>query len=90
LASLGYAAFEKDGHLVVGLANPDVADKAVAIDVSGTRSGPGVSGFALTQVSSFDASGLIRQSTNLATSRCPMTVTLPAGSGIVLDMVKRN
>jgi hypothetical protein len=90
MASLGYAAFEKDGLFIVGLANPGDSDKVVAIDVSGARSDRALGGVAVTQVSSFDESGLIRQSTDLVKSRCPITVTIPGGSGIVLDMVKRN
>jgi hypothetical protein len=90
LASIGYAAFEKDGRITVGLANPDDSGKVVAIDFSGTRSDPAPEGIKLAEVSSFDASGLIRQTTTLVKSHCPVTITLPSGSGVVLEMVSRH
>ncbi len=79
--ALGYAAFRSGRHVYVGLSNPARTSAAtVALDLS--RLGP----FNIVHAASFLPTRAVEQDASMRPGTCPLTVSIPSGTGMVLDI----
>lgn len=78
--SPGYAAFRSGSRTYVGLSNPSSGSPVtIALDMS--RAGA----YSLVHAASFMPGRAVEQDTKIRPGSCPLTVTIPSGTGTVLD-----
>jgi hypothetical protein len=80
MTSLGYAAFRDGRTLYVGLSNPASSQVTVALDLSRIGS------FTVVHAASFLPTRTTEQDTAVHSSTCPLTVTVPSGTGAMFDI----
>jgi len=80
MTSLGYAAFRSGRGIYVGLSN--AAQTAMTVDLDLTRLGP----YSVTHAASFAPDRAVEQDMSMRARECHLIVTIPSGTGTVLDI----
>ncbi|MGD0191541.1 MAG: hypothetical protein ABSD74_12440 [Rhizomicrobium sp.] len=82
MMSLGYAAFRSGQRVYVGLSNPGPAPTTVAVDLSH------VGAYAITRAAGFLHDRADERGTFMRAAACPLTVTIPNGTGAMLEFAE--
>jgi hypothetical protein len=81
MTSLGYAAFRSGRRLFIGLSNAD-AQTATTVDLDLSRLGS----YSVTHAASFGPTRAVDLDTSIFGGQCHLAVTIPGGTGTVVDI----
>jgi hypothetical protein len=82
MMSLGYAAFRSGQHIYVGMSNPASSPTTVSVDLSH------VGTYAVTHAAGFLHDRSDERVASIRPRSCPLTVTIPSGTGAMLEFAE--